>query len=124
MGSFCTATINFENHLTDNLICSDYNLENGKWERVPEQTLSTNDSGILAVAVSKDCEMIGPEGTIKYSYADGTIFTIQFNAPYGGSENTLYCNPSGPRAGIYNTPVNPAFGTGNNVSGTVIIQPK
>jgi len=124
MGNACSGTFSIENKLNDDLTRNDYSLSDGKWSKAPMATLAKAQSASnFAKAISKDCEMIGPGGTMKYGLPDGTVFNMNFSVPYGSSSPFFNCSAEGPRAHLYEC-THTNFTSGYNPSTTITIKDK
>jgi hypothetical protein len=118
-----------DNQAGQTMTLNDYQLSSGKWGERPATSIANGTKKAPAfVAQSKDDELIGPSGYVKYGLPDGTVMIIRFAVPYGTSSQYLQATFEGPRAGQYKIDPNPPEteqtrsngGAGKRVTGTVV----
>ena len=122
MGNACSCKPWIKNELDFDLNMTDFTdpPTDGKWETKPSNVAKGSHGSFKAI--SKTCAMIGVEGKVTYTIANGMKFKIQFNVPYGATHPTCSCTADGVQAGNYKVTVDDV--SGYNISPTITIANK
>jgi hypothetical protein len=93
-------TVTFTNKTREPLTIGDASLSEGKWGTYPPTSIPVDADGTF-VAQSRDDELTGPKGYVKYGSPDGTTTIARFELPYGTADRYLHITFEGSRGGQY-----------------------
>lgn len=66
-----------------NLVGTELSTTGGSWKSTPVETVSGDgETKEIFKCVNKDSNISGPEGTVTYESADGSIFKLHFDCPW------------------------------------------